>query len=588
MRQSCCFPDHYSDVIQYRAITAMSAILTSSRQRPERATKWSALSSIKECSRAVRIQPSRYVALSLVFPRSHCYYSNSPNQINMYEYKWIAWKYVTCELLQDMRSLYAANYGVWGAQGPRPGAHIKISTAQLQHWLSPADSHAALAFKSDKLVGYAIVVQKDVQGCGIVSWVTQLVVEEIHRQNNVAKRLLFTAWEFSDHFAWGLVTANPYAIRALEKATRRRCLPSKIKLHEQTLLTLGIEVAPTYIDQRTEMKVSSTESSINTKFHLDHSQLQEMLLNATGPDRVWQLGPLEEGWEWFAFTFHDQQPISIPLKELEEMFALSDEVTKQAYSRVSEASVGQLQPWARHTPAEITFIIETCSIKVGNSVLDLGCGQGRHAIEFAKRGINVVGVDYVECAIEAAQKVANGLPNVRFMVGDCRSVKLSQAFDAAICLYDVIGSYPDEESNLKILENLTSHVKPGAYVVISVMNFDLANHLCKPENRVSLTAEPDKLLSLKPGTIMESTGDVFQPDFYIIDKDNQVVYRKEQFVRGESLPRELLIRDKRFTKEQIELLCAQVGLDVLWSRFVRAGKWRDALPRFDPKAKEIL
>jgi 2-polyprenyl-3-methyl-5-hydroxy-6-metoxy-1,4-benzoquinol methylase len=506
----------------------------------------------------------------------------------MYEYKWITGKDIARELLQEMASLYSANYGIWGAHTTRPGAHVKIPPDKLQHWLSPADSHAALAFKSGKLVGYAIVVQKNVPGCGIVSWVTQLVVEETHRQANVAKRLLFTAWEFSDHFAWGLVTANPYAVRALEKATRRRCIPGKIKLHEQMLLTLGVEVAPAYIKPLIETKTSATESRINTKFFLDHSQLPEMLLKAAGPDRVWQLGPLEEGWEWFAFTFHDQQPFSIPLEELEQMLMASDEITQQAFSRASEASVDRPQPWARHAAAEITFLIETCSIKVGDSVLDFGCDQGRHAIELAKNRISAVGVDYVRSAVEAAKKAASSVTNVEFLVGDCRSVKLSRTFDAGICLYDVIGSFPDDESNLRILHNLASHVKPNGYVVISVMNFDLANHLCKSENRVSITAEPDKLLSLKPGNIMESTGDIFQPNYYMIDKDTQVVYRKEQFVRGESLPRELLVRDKRFTKEQIEELCTRAGLDVLWSRFVRAGRWRDALPRLDSNAKEIL
>jgi SAM-dependent methyltransferase len=270
------------------------------------------------------------------------------------------------------------------------------------------------------------------------------------------------------------------------------------------------------------------------------------------------------------------------------MLLISDEITKEAYSRTSEASVDRPQPWAKHATAEATFIIETCSIKSGDWVLDFGCGQGRHTIELGKRSISAIGVDYVESAIDAAKKAVNSMPNVEFIADDVRSVMLPRTFDVGICVYDVVGSYPDDESNLKILQNLGSHIKPGGYVVISVMNFELANHLCKSENRVSLISQPDRLLSLRPGTIMETTGNIFQPDFYLIDEDTQIVYRKEQFVHGQSLPRELLVRDKRFTKEQIEALCARAGLDVLWSRFVRAGRWRDALPRLDRNAKEIL
>ena len=67
------------------------------------------------------------------------------------------------------------------------------------------------------MVGYAISIQTNYGTRGLISWVTQLVIREDHRKRDVAKRLLFSIWGMSDHFAWGLLTANPYAIRTLEK-----------------------------------------------------------------------------------------------------------------------------------------------------------------------------------------------------------------------------------------------------------------------------------------------------------------------------------------------------------------------------------
>ncbi len=85
---------------------------------------------------------------------------------------------------------------------------------------------------------------------------------------------------------------------------------------------------------------------------------------------------------------------------------------------------------------------------------------------------------------------------------------------------------------------------------------------------------------------METTGEVFDPEHYLIDRDTRIVYRKEQFEAGSSLPQELLVRDRRYTSDDIELLCRRSGLDVVWCRFVKSGAWDQSLPADD--AKEIL
>jgi 2-polyprenyl-3-methyl-5-hydroxy-6-metoxy-1,4-benzoquinol methylase len=48
------------------------------------------------------------------------------------------------------------------------------------------------------------------------------------------------------------------------------------------------------------------------------------------------------------------------------------------------------------------------------TVLDVGCGSGDHAIALAQRGLPVLGVDFVEAAIEQARaKAASLLPETR-------------------------------------------------------------------------------------------------------------------------------------------------------------------------------
>ena len=501
----------------------------------------------------------------------------------MYEYGWIPGGFATSELIEEIAALYSEHYGLWSAKGPRPGEKIKLSGKRIKEgWLPSRDSRIAWARAFGKLIGYAIAVQTRLPRHGVVSWVTQLVVHEQHQHSDVGKTLLFAIWQFTDHFAWGLITANPYAVRALEKATRRRCLPSDIGRNHEVLARLGTKIVP-YAEKSRVTIITSDESRINTSFFLDHSTLSERLTKAT--ERApWRLGPLSEGWEWFAFTFRDQEQIALTREETEKMLLASDAVTKEAYSRMQVTT----HPWARHANVEASFISESCSIRPKGSVVDFGCGSGRHCHALAKLGIDVIGVDYVRKFVDQARAEALrlSLTNASFVASDCRKVDLNQRFDAAICLYDVVGSYTNEEHNFSLLQNLSRHVKASGYVLLSVMNMELTER--RATNWFAIDSNPDKLLTLPPSTRMESSGEVFNPDYYLIDRNTRIVYRKEQFSQGDSVPAELLVRDRRYTKLEIERLCCQAGLDVLWSRFVRAGHWDEPLEANDDRAKEIL
>jgi hypothetical protein len=74
----------------------------------------------------------------------------------------------------------------------------------------------------------------------------------------------------------------------------------------------------------------------------------------------------------------------------------------------------------------------------------------------------------------------------------------------------------------------------------------------------------------------------------MIDEITEIVYRKEQFTQGTDLPAQLLVRDRRYRKRDIEALCMRNGLNVSWSRYVRAGAWDTPLQPEDDNAKEIL
>lgn len=499
-----------------------------------------------------------------------------------YEYTFVHGPLAPAELVEELAKLYSSQYGVWSLKASRnPGKRVKLGPAKLREWLTN-DSKIALAKFDGQVIGYAIAVQVKVKDYGVISWVTQLVIHETHRRVDVGKTLLFSIWGFSDHFAWGLITANPYAVRALEKATRRRCSPERIGKNRRKLKAIGIEHT-TYVKEDTAMDVTAG-SRIATEFFLDHSELHSMLASAT-ISAPWLLGEIEEGWEWLAFTFRDQAEIELSPEEIDKMIKASDQVTKHAYSRMH---VDASHKWAQHTMAESALIADSCNLSPGQSVLDLGCGSGRHALELAAMGMVTTGVDYLRKSFSGAEEQADRrhLTGVRFIEGDARTVNLQQEYNAVVCLYDVIGSYADEADNMLILDNCERHLKSGGMLLISVMNFELTKHQAK--HFFSLTEEPRRLADLKPSQTMETTGNIFDPDFYMIDQKTEVVYRKEQFAEGNELPVQMVVRDRRYRRTDIEQKCRQTGLEVVWSRFVQTGHWEKALDACDKRAKEIL
>jgi 2-polyprenyl-3-methyl-5-hydroxy-6-metoxy-1,4-benzoquinol methylase len=503
-------------------------------------------------------------------------------------YEWIPGGLVqdSNELLKECSDLYSNHYGKWSDNAPEiAGKKIKLSSNRILNWLKSNDSAIYLARDNNELVAYAIALRLKVPRYGIISWVTQLVVHEKYRHQDIAKSILYSVWGLTSDIAWGIISANPYAIRALEKATRRRSDPEKVKQNIKKIMSIGIANV-SYISEEMQYFVTKEVSKINTEFYVDHSNIDLMLENVTSIGVPWKLGKLEEGWEWLAFTFHNQIPIELDESELKKLLEASDKVVHNAYKRMDLTNNHQ---WSQNTDYEVNFILRECELKTNNTVIDFGCGIGRHAIGLAQKDIKVHGIDYIDKNIKAAnkKKEENALQNAVFYADDCRTIRLENVkADAVICLYDVIGTYADNNENYKILKNIYAHLKIGGIALISVMNFELTDFNAK--HKFSLKSNPSKLLDIKPSNIMETTGNIFNPDFYWIEEDTKIVYRKEQFTRGTSLPVELFVRDKRFTKNEIIGMCEAIGFEIIYTRYVNARDWETGFSPTQGSAKEIL
>ena len=102
------------------------------------------------------------------------------------------------------------------------------------------------------------------------------------------------------------------------------------------------------------------------------------------------------------------------------------------------------------------------------SVLDLGCGTGRHALELARLGFAVTGVDLSEQMLRVAQSAvleAGGELPVEFFRGDLRTFRLDVAFDVVVALFHVM-SYQTSDADLqRAFATVRSHLRPGGIFV---------------------------------------------------------------------------------------------------------------------------
>jgi SAM-dependent methyltransferase len=132
--------------------------------------------------------------------------------------------------------------------------------------------------------------------------------------------------------------------------------------------------------------------------------------------------------------------------------------------------------FTKNTIAEVDFLLEELGIAPRGSVLDVGCGTGRHSIELAKRGYAVTGLDLSSEMLARAASAARAADvHVDWIRSDATKFSFARTFDAAICLcegaFGLLGRGDDPiDQPLSILCNVSRSLKDQAKAVFTVLN----------------------------------------------------------------------------------------------------------------------
>lgn len=151
------------------------------------------------------------------------------------------------------------------------------------------------------------------------------------------------------------------------------------------------------------------------------------------------------------------------------------------------------------------------------TLLDIGCGTGKHAALFATKGLTVSGLDLSEKMLYQAR--AN-YPQINFYHADARSFTINQQFDVITSLFHVASYQTTNQDIQKYLLTINKHLNDNGVFVFdfwyapAVFNDKPVVRLKKLENEkleIFRIAEP----------VMHQNANIVDVNYQILIKDKQ-------------------------------------------------------------------
>jgi cyclopropane fatty-acyl-phospholipid synthase-like methyltransferase len=174
-------------------------------------------------------------------------------------------------------------------------------------------------------------------------------------------------------------------------------------------------------------------------------------------------------------------------------------------------------------PAELVELVEKEKIKPCKAI-DIGCGEGFYSIYLASKGIDVMGIDLSEQAIEYAKgNTEQAKYNIRFMVMDVNSLhQLNETFDFVLewsVMHHIMP--PQRQNYIKDISKILN--KGGKY--LSVCFSEQSHEVVGSGEKYAISPVGTKLYYSSQHELRE----LFDPYFRIIEsKDITITGRHGQ------------------------------------------------------------
>jgi SAM-dependent methyltransferase len=115
---------------------------------------------------------------------------------------------------------------------------------------------------------------------------------------------------------------------------------------------------------------------------------------------------------------------------------------------------------------EVARLVDLLELPAGSRVLDVPCGQGRHAHLLAEAGFDVDGFDFSEDLLDLARNRGVG-KTLRYTKGDMRRLpaRWTGRFDAVVNLYTSFGFFLMPSDDDRVVAEWARVLKPGGTLI---------------------------------------------------------------------------------------------------------------------------
>lgn len=125
---------------------------------------------------------------------------------------------------------------------------------------------------------------------------------------------------------------------------------------------------------------------------------------------------------------------------------------------------------------QVQWLWDRLGLRPGARLLDITCGPGLYAVEFAARGLTVTGIDFSPASIRHAAALAaeRGVAGCcTFLEADVRQALPAQAgqgYDAALFIYGQLAVFPRRQA-AELLRQTAAALRPGGRLVVELLDF---------------------------------------------------------------------------------------------------------------------